>query len=1770
MKKINSSLLRMACGLFFSLLLSTVGTRATADFQDAEQFPPLSVAHLFAGPHGEVAGLTAEPAILFTWDEDGYHVVTVLEEPPDAIAVSSRGFLVARGARLLHLDHEGHTLARWHFQDPIRGLAHRGEETVLLTASGTLYTGNAHAGEEGFWQEEALTFTVGGQVFFLFTDDSLYLAANVDEEGIAYGLLYQRQTTGDWVRFDFTYPDFDPVHGPYDRISSPLEHAGWAGLWDDAEHGPLLMDTATVVFVVDSEKEHYQLRGTLLQLHRDQSGWQLTPGTRGDISFYRRDGLLQRVAPHPAVKPELSRANIGFDNYQLTATTRIDEDLAIAFLSRDGLPYLVRAPVTAITAKAFMQNQLPELLGLPNRLIQVDLMEKPFPEPVRIRSLGSRIAAIDSEGNLYLARGREPFQKARHNQLSKAGLKDIALADGRIIAHYPERLEFVPENLSGGAFANLERNAHLYEPYTFFVYNQRNRVLADGKGRYYFGGHTSISAPQHLPGAARVSHVLAGGDSFFLLGHTDNGSTISPRIWEVTGYGSANRTEISIPGHVTGGLRGGYYNPETGILAVGDRGLIALRDPTGGWRFRQILNEPNLSFAHVVDGRYVVGGPHEGIFFSDDGDEWHRIEGFAPHAWQHLEHSAGVHFLLDAFGRRLRFGPSYFSESNPTPVYPLRQEPTPLTVEERFYALCVEFEKIMAGTETWEELQARAIPIFSRFRDLSRDMGRAQYQRLIMPFIERFLAYGRGGGNLVMVGYLFPTFGEHRETQQQWINSLPPQEQNELRSWAQAVVDRRVTSTPGDPSLKPKPAENPARFDLDRVIERAYRGNKGAMIDLMYALNNSWGIAKDPRTSRFWYNRAGSVFVFPENATPEQRAEVEQRMADAGSIYWDNILLNRNLPRTDDPAYADAIQKRLRLARSGNYGALDSIISGWIAGRVTLDLQEARALLDHYLPGNPDKFLEQKITLMQQGLFGEPVNYHALRRLLEDFAPLDRPKRYGESYFSSVLGDLLLAGLGGPADPERAALHHAYNERLLPGRVFSKPVLPALTDLDALRSRARAGDPIAKFDLASVYRSGTGIPRNERIGRRLERESKEAGGPEHKPHINLRRQLEAGRELAALGSLTGSNLLAEAAARLAEETGNFAEYRPTVETLAGEGARTARRVLAHWAQNGTAESPPDHAAARRLLAGLALEGDPWARSVIASNWRVPDSIPQSTLAQWAWEQRRNDRHFGIRDQTVGGIGIIFVEPYLDLENRTVAAEAGDAGAMWDLAIVYNSKAFRAGDAGETETRRRYAELAQDWFERYLLADGTESGDVGGREAHRSYLNEQLGSVVAPFKLARSLLRDEPSTEDQVRAMELLQRAALRGNFGASLELGKFHSQGQHGLTQNWDEAKKWLELALPSDHPAVLREYAFTLANINGEDRAAFRPYFARAFSKGSYASAYDMVISLPQLEAGGSIEAAAWLLGASGLEPELVAPHVAVQRIHAAAVGGNRDAMSAWARILKQSLGLRAIDRAAAAGWGQLAKVDNGQPAPQLRWAESWLREGLTDEQWAEATNLTPERIAALKSAPLERIHIPWQQELERGEGPARNFYNQIRNWTGIGRQVHRQLVESGYPLAFRQEVVDAAYERTDFPTGHPWFLRLIGDAEPVADNAAAEERLQKAVLAPRDTPEAEARFGTALAATLFRLWFGVDRPADRAAAAAWARVRSGGSREEALTEAFYAILTDAQRASADALFDRISGQLPGGVPTWKPATVYDLIPELTVESGKSVAGGE
>ncbi|MCD8481268.1 MAG: hypothetical protein LR015_00470 [Verrucomicrobia bacterium] len=178
-----------------------------------------------------------------------------------------------------------------------------------------------------------------------------------------------------------------------------------------------------------------------------------------------------------------------------------------------------------------------------------------------------------------------------------------------------------------------------------------------------------------------------------------------PGLWRVTGPTGGTVSKILVPGDIPGELRDGQHHPELGAVFVGDRGVVMLHSLIQGSRYFQILSEPDLEFVHIVDGYIVAGGPRDGIFYSKDGADWHRILNLQENAWIHLFRAGGRHYLLDQSGRRTVFSSRFFAESTPAPAWTLRLPSAP-TLEDRFFAKAIEFERIIAGSESMEDLHA--------------------------------------------------------------------------------------------------------------------------------------------------------------------------------------------------------------------------------------------------------------------------------------------------------------------------------------------------------------------------------------------------------------------------------------------------------------------------------------------------------------------------------------------------------------------------------------------------------------------------------------------------------------------------------------------------------------------------------------------------------------------------------------------------------------------------------------------------------------------------------------------------------------------------------------------------------------------------------------------------------------------------------------------------------------------------------------------------------
>lgn len=402
-----------------------------------------------------------------------------------------------------------------------------------------------------------------------------------------------------------------------------------------------------------------------------------------------------------------------------------------------------------------------------------------------------------------------------------------------------------------------------------------------------------------------------------------------------------------------------------------------------------------------------------------------------------------------------------------------------------------------------------------------------------------------------------------------------------------------------------------------------------------------------------------------------------------------------------------------------------------------------------------------------------------------------------------------------------------------------------------------------------------------------------------------------------------------------------------VDAIDADCAQNALGLLRPWAERGHAEAMVvlAYAAWRRIDgAGGRFAMRQW---LDRARERLPEGEADLAFAELSLGQERRPRLSG--------------EP---VEALRRAVQAGDPSAALVLAQLIRSGRVRArhGESGDRLVRR----AARDGFPDAQAQLGLELLRAQ-RYAEAWPVAEQAAAAQHGAALALLAVGHDSGKvglpKDPIRALDLYQRAADRGNAGAMRRLGRARLRGELGLTIDLREAEGWLlsgalfgsqraavELAEvyledrsggllggPADGYAMLANLAD-----DGLLRARLQMAIALLEGKGVAANPRAALDLLQRLEDEG-VGAAAFRLGQIhefGLGG--VASDIARARGHyeKGAAAGDLDAIDFLARARYSGRGGPREAAAAIEGWSQAAEAGHAAAGNNLAWVRCSSRD--------------------------------------------------------------------------------------------------------------------------------------------------------------------------------------------------------------------------------------
>ena len=465
-----------------------------------------------------------------------------------------------------------------------------------------------------------------------------------------------------------------------------------------------------------------------------------------------------------------------------------------------------------------------------------------------------------------------------------------------------------------------------------------------------------------------------------------------------------------------------------------------------------------------------------------------------------------------------------------------------------------------------------------------------------------------------------------------------------------------------------------------------------------------------------------------------------------------------------------------------------------------------------------------------------------LARMLEQGRGVGRDEREARRLYAFAAGKgvadamyrlavMLAEGRGGPENLEEAA--HWASRAAGAGVHEAQGLLARVRQ--AVRRRARDGDPRMMLALAHMHAHGWGVPRSPRLARDWIGKAARSGDPDAAweyarllrdegaddaallPWLRIAARTGAPARKGALGALLvrlgraadGKTLLLEAARAgdahaalnlgILAFTGAGGPRDPTAaadwwQQAAAAGLARAQNDLGAWTllEGGDAMRAMEHFR-KAARAGVPEAAFNLALLKLSGITRAPEEA-----ARWMQEAARA----GLPEAWLG-MGVLYergvgVGRNLEQAMRWYrkAARAGIADAMVNLALLE----LRHGDEDAREEARKWLEAAAvrgDAYAQEELGALILLGELPGspREARQRLAQAaRAGIPEAIYDLAGLYRRGEGVAQDDARALALYRKAAALGFAPAMNALAYMHALGR-GTRRDRDRARDWLEKA---------------------------------------------------------------------------------------------------------------------------------------------------------------------------------------------------------------------------------------------------------------------------------------------------------------------------------------------------------------------------------------
>lgn len=952
------------------------------------------------------------------------------------------------------------------------------------------------------------------------------------------------------------------------------------------------------------------------------------------------------------------------------------------------------------------------------------------------------------------------------------------------------------------------------------------------------------------------------------------------------------------------------------------------------------------------------------------------------------------------------------------------------------------------------------------------------------------------------------------------------------------------------------PSQNTAEERFAAWLQLAKQGSAIAAANIGLRYLGGDGVVSDPEVAVSWYKRAVALGhweahwrlassyrdghgVLPDVAEAKRLVEYAASAAGSGAAYSNLAFMHEigaGVPR-DLAKAAEYFAKAAELGDAFSRRRLaDLHLAGW---GVTKDEARARVLLQEGVAAG-DKQAELALTNLAAGKH-EPMglrSHYPPRRssAVFDLAARETRAQAGDPAACYDLARAYARGIG--VEPSREKSEAWLAQANTAGLKTSGDPLSSEEAFARTKTLADQGSLFALSDLVLRYANGQGTPADQSAATATCQRMIENGS--WSAHVELATRTRTGK---------GIKVDPAAALRLLQAAAKLG-YGPALYELGWSyeaGAGTSRDLAQAAAYYQQAADAGYTSAWFRLAdyhaSGWGVAKDPTKARAFLAQLAAQDPVLAGTVVQ-----RFDDGKYQPRALQV------FIppqprRPLFDIAARRAQAEAGDPAACYDLAYaLWHGYGVDEDDAAG---HRWFATAKQKGWKQPELWDTPENTTISWRAA------AELGSIVALGEIAFRTSRGTGIAADYAGAVPLFERAANAGHVNALAELGLIYEHGRGLVAADATKSMDCYQRAADAGNAYAQMKigYAHDTGTGRPADDVAAARYYRLAAEGGNETAAANFADFLA-LGVGGVPKderaAAAWYLELTGLPQQPTEPTTAYAQLKAELARGNIEALAPLAIMHSR-------------GFGTTIDVTE---AWALAYAARYFETGIYAFSWfADNAVITP--VALRRAAQLVTdLSIAELQAMAEAAGDtddvaatvaamntvaaSRETSQVARALTAIAQGSARAedaaaLVECGEPLAIPSfGALWQPYQEYDFPNGQPWFLRLAGITDAPTEESPAEKTLQLQLLALPDEEADRKHLDALRRLVIARLFYGIDRDPDPAAALAWAMVNDDTENSLTAIDFIAHSLNAEQLAAADALYGRIQEKLNERAASW------------------------